>query len=103
MLHDLPKINLLFEALVSVVEARKVANAVGDIALKGISELIDIAGDILKEKVDVKFKSRERFDAPQFRFRTNMTQKKSHNDPKISQNQKVRKQKIIQNESYLSA
>ena len=29
--------------------------------------------------------------------------KKAHNDPKISQNQKVRKQKIIQNESYLSA
>ena len=59
MLRDLPKINLLFEALVSVVKARKVANAVGDIVLKGISELIDIAGDILKERVDVKFKSRE--------------------------------------------
>ena len=26
--------------------------------------------------------------------------KKAHNDPKIPQNQKVRKQKIIQNESY---
>ena len=28
------------------------------------------------------------------------TAKKAHNDPKIPQNQKVRKQKIIQNESY---
>ena len=65
MLQDLPVINLLFEALVSVVEeARKVVIAVDDIALERILDLIDIAGDILKERVDVKFTSRERFNAP---------------------------------------